>query len=60
MNNKTIKTKYIIELLEEGIKIHTKLSKEIVGNNDYHLGAIDELKKLIDIINIVITTNRFK
>ena len=54
MNNKTIKTKYIIELLEERIKIHTKLSKEIVGNNDYHLGAIDELKKLIDIINIIL------
>jgi len=33
-------------IIDYYIAIHKKLSEEIVGNNDYHIGAIDVLKRL--------------
>lgn len=42
---------FIIKYINKKIAIHTKLSKEIIGNNDYHIGAIDELKRIKDYLN---------
>ena len=35
----------IVSDIDISIKIHKQLSKEIVGNNDYHIGAVDCLNK---------------
>ena len=36
------------KLLEKKIKIHKQLSEEIMGDNDYHMGAIAVLELLED------------
>jgi hypothetical protein len=43
----------VISETKKGIAIHDQLSKEIVGNNDYHIGAKEQSERLmIAIINI--------
>ena len=36
------------EEIEKLITIHKQLSKEIVGNNDFHIGAIEVLNRVLE------------
>lgn len=40
------KNKEVLNKINELIKIHEHLSKEIIGSNDYHLGALLVLNNL--------------
>lgn len=45
--------KRVVKETKKGIVIHEQLSKEIVGNNDYHIGAKEQSERLrVSIINI--------